>query len=600
VKTISIKKRLALGTVVAVAAGLLTTVSTTTANAAAATWSDGSSQLVQWLSNDASGAPTLGTSSVGLIGTSFTAQTGSAPASGVMLASGRLAFNVQIANGVARDTYVVTGGQIIGAAAVQPGTSGTVSVSVNTDGSKVDVYESVIGVGTLGGAQLLIAPTVAAGGVIQIMRYTGVSAQYAADTSPTFRAVVSIAASSTAGGYSSSNSYAVLNAVAASTQAGSGATVDNIAGFVAPNGYIGGLSFKIRDAYLQATAPGLLSVSSDNCYVGFTTSYPTNKSAYSAAYSSAAEGYVGVRQSVANTAATCSVTLSFDGTVVATKTIKFLGDVATANAVAVNVQSSDTAANNNDALAVAYSILYKDAAGNIVPTVSEANGSVDSGLNQYVTGVNAQSAPTFARSQIGKGQTGYLTCAAAGTASLVFKTTNAAGATIKSAPITVTCAPDAAQYSIKLDKDSYATGDIATITVHVTDSKGKSPVADVTQVQGTGLDTVSAPCATADIPTVASAAFSSLVAAPSCNDAPAGGVITYKAIVGQTAGTFQVAVNIPGYNSYGSPQTATIKVTAAAAAANPDITALVNVVGTLLTSFTKQISALIKALSKKK
>jgi len=679
VKTISIKKRLALGTVVAVAAGLLTTVSATTANAVgttvtatayaldvsagatsvqtatAATITKANSFVVGQLVTaagvvttngsigdgdylvtaasataftitettlsgnagaitvGASGAVTAGTitvlsgaitvednaangvasaaatSSTGVVAGSVVAQTASAPATAALLATGRL--DLSFAGTRARDTYVVTGGVIVGSS------SGANAV-VNSAGGSDKLETS----GTAGTYYMLIAPTVAAGGVITVTRYPGVTdtgTTWATNTAPDFRLNVAVVATATSGAYSAANSYAVLNAVVANNQSAGTATVDDVLGFVAPNGYVGGITFKIRDAYLQAASAGFLQVSSDNCYVGIDNSFPLLKSDFRATYSDATAHYVGVRQAAANTAATCAVTLSFNSTVVATKSIKFLGDVATANAVAVNVQSTDTLANNADALAVAYSILYKDAAGNIVPTVGEAAGSVDSGLNQYVTGVTGQSAPSFTRSQLGKGQTGYVTCAAAGTASLVFKTTNAAGATIKSAPITVTCAPDAAQYSIKTDKSSYSTGEIATITVTVTDKSGKSPVADVTGVDGNGLSSVAA-CTTANTPTVASAAFTALVSAPSCHDAPAAGVITYKAIVGQTAGTYQVAVNIPGYNSYGSAQTATVKVTAAAAAANPDITALVNVVGTLLTSFTKQISALIKALSKKK
>jgi len=65
VKTISIKKRIALGTVVAVAAGLLTTVAASTANAAvpagviATQWNSAGTE-VDWYSNNPTGVPVAG------------------------------------------------------------------------------------------------------------------------------------------------------------------------------------------------------------------------------------------------------------------------------------------------------------------------------------------------------------------------------------------------------------------------------------------------------------------------------------------------------------------------------------------------------------
>ena len=73
------------------------------------------------------------------------------------------------------------------------------------------------------------------------------------------------------------------------------------------------------------------------------------------------------------------------------------------------------------------------------------------------------------------------------------------------------------------------------------------------------------------------------------------GVLTYKLIVGQTAGSFPVVVDVPAVDAaHGKAQTAQITVTSQA---TDSVSQLVKVVGTLLTSFTKQIAALIKALA---
>jgi len=588
VKTISIKKRIALGTVVAVAAGLLTTVAASTANAAATLWSDGVNQRVDWLSNDASGAPSLGVSSVGLVGTAFTAQTGSAAASGVILASGRLAINVQIANSVARDTYVVSGGQIIGSAAVNPTgntTNGTVVTTVNTDGSKLDVNETVAATGTpitLGGAQLLIAPTVAAGGTISITRYTGVASQYAANSNPTFKAAVSVAASSVAGTVSTTKSFVYLNSPVAAGGTSAGVqTYDAADGFTVANGQSAPLRFSALDAYGVAATGGPLTYSSDNCVVGLNGTYSTVKSNYDAVTTS---GIIYASQAVANTATTCVVTISWSGTVLGTKTVKFLGDIASLTATSGGIQSTtDTAGNRTASL---LSVVAKDAAGNVVPA---ADAVIDSGSNAYVTTLDntGYTASTLARAVLGKGESTAWTCGGlTGSASIVLKVTNAAGATIKSAPVTLACGANADSYTIATDASSYAAGSIATITVTFKAADGSVPN-DVSGVSAVGK-----------VPTVSSGAFNGLVTTPTSADTSTNGVLKYKAVIGQTAGTFPVVVDVPAVDAaHGAVQTATITVTSTA---TDSVSQLVKVVGTLLTSFTKQISALIKALSKKK
>jgi len=597
VKTISIKKRLALGTVVAVAAGLLTTVSATTANAAGTgtLWSyTGTS--IKWFSNDANGVASVAANDVvgstGVISGAFTAETSSVAGSGALLASGRLGLSVITPAALVRDTIVITGGQVIGSA---NGSHGTLTVS--TDGTKVDVLADATGGGTSNG--LLIAPTVAAGGTITIQRYAGVASQYAGSATRTFNAAVSVVAASVAGTISTAKSYAYLDAYP--TPASN--AYDEASGFTIPNGGTQTIRFGAFDAFSVGATGGYLTYSSDNCYVGL-TSYSTSKSGIDtsvAPTSSYGAGTLYVSQAVANTATTCAVTISYAGTVIGTKTIKFLGDIATITATAAGIAGLSAADAATNKAAPVLSVIAKDAAGNVVPFL--ASPTIDSGANAYVTGgldykpngskpVGYYTGTNLVAALSGGGYAGSWLCGGstvgAGSASLVFKTTNAAGATIKSAPMTAACGASPYTYTFKMDKDSYSTGEIATITITFKDSKGGVP----NDVYAFGA---------VDKNVVTSGAFASLVTAPAVTDTSTNGVLTYKAIIGQTAGTFPVVVSVPDVNAAGgTDQTATIKVTAAAAAANPDITALVNVVGTLLTSFTKQISALIKALSKKK
>jgi len=624
VKTISIKKRLALGTVVAVAAGLLTTVSATTANAALSvnllSYTGGA---VTAQDNLSSGAPAKGVASSGLVESTFVAQTSTnGAATGVMLASGRLSLTIVGPTTVSatdvRDTIVVTGGAILDSSG--GGTNGAV-VAINTDGTRADLVTTATS--SAGDTySFLIAPTVAAGGTITIQRFTGITLGAAAAFSTAgalnFNGAISVVAAATTG-VSTAKSWAYLlapNTAATFPSAGdqatptgttwvstgwngtttSPATWDQVKGFIVPNGNVAGIQFAIHDAYgnAAAAANGFLSITSDNCYVALGSNYSTSKSYYSSSDSgdaATAARVVSVINATANTATTCATTISFNGSVIATKSIKFLGDIASVTAVTAGTASTTDSLNVGSKL---LSVTYKDAAGNVVPG---SDAAVDSGSNAYVTTIRTTTNyknSDYARWAAGKSGLYDWACGGvAGSASFVLKTTNAAGATIKSAPVTLKCSAAPYTYAIKMDKDTYATGDIATVTITFKSSDGSVPN-DVTVFGPTANSVSSGAFATSN---------SGYVTAPSGTaDTSTDGVLTYKMVIGQTAGSFPVVVSVPSLNANGvaTDQTATIKVTAAAAAANPDITALVNVVGTLLTSFTKQISALIKALSKKK
>jgi len=512
------------------------------------------------------------------------------------LASGRLALAVEIANTVSRDTYVVTGGQIIAANAITPTggtTNGTVAATVNTDGTKLDVNETVVATGapiTTGGAYLVIAPTVAAGGTISITRYVGVSTQYGANSNSDFKASVSVAASSAAGTVSTAKSSVYLGSpVAAGATSSYSNSYDAADGFTVNNGGAAVLHFTAVDAYGVAATGGPLTYSSDNCVVGLGGTYSTVKSNYDPTTTT---GYIYASQAVANTATTCVVTIAWSGTTIGTKTIKFLGDIASINVTVNGVEAVNTTATAAQGVSGVsgnglLSVNYKDAAGNLV-TGSEPG--IDSGTNATVN----QLLPTWVKTTqytianafgLNKSALYDWGCAgtSAGSASLVLKTTNAAGATIKSAPFTVACGLGPDSYAIATDKTTYATGEIATVTVTFKDKNGGVPN-DVT--------------AFSTINTVASGAFAGAVTGPSTSDTSTAGVIKYKYVVGQVAGTFPVVVDVPVVDAAsGKAQTATITVTSTA---TDSVSQLVKVVGTLLTSFTKQISALIKALSTKK
>ena len=611
-KTISIKKRLAAVTVLALAAGVMSSVAANATTGVYPVLSYNSYPDITYLAPDGTGAASLA-ASAGTISSAFTPQSSTAAAAGVMLASGRLAITVvapaSTATGtttvpaVVRDTLVVTGGQIInsagGSGTLVSGTYGAGTItSVSTDGTKIDLATNAVSATDVPGdtISLLIAPTVAAGGSITIQRFAAVSSQFGGSSVQSFIGNISVAATGATGAVSTSKSWAYLNAPSASPAVGAAITYDDATGFTVQNGYLGNIQFAIHDAYKNAVysgATGALQVSSDNCVVAIGSNYSTKKSIYVADAGDAAGQfrYISVAPAVANTATTCATTISFDGTVIATKTIKFLGDIATMTVAAGGVQAaSDTSSTYTNATTYSpnggaglLSVTYKDAAGNVVPGPVAA---VDSGSNAYVTtlaiGGWIHDNTDVARAIAGKSAAGSWICGgSAGSASLVLKVTNAAYATIKSAPVTLACGNAADSYTIATDKATYATGAIATVSITFKDANGAVPN-DVTAYAGN---------------TVASGAWATngYVVLPAGTDTSTSGVLTYKMVVGQTAGSFPVVVDVPAVDAaHGKAQTAQITVTSQATDA---VSQLVKVVGTLLTSFTKQIAALIKALA---
>jgi len=104
--------------------------------------------------------------------------------------------------------------------------------------------------------------------------------------------------------------------------------------------------------------------------------------------------------------------------------------------------------------------------------------------------------------------------------------------------------------------------------------------------------------------TIASGAISSTVAGPSstaAGETATAGKATYKYIVGQTAGTYSVAVDFPNVNNTTYSQAAlTYPVTVKSSSTTVTNAEVLAAVVQLIASINKQIAALQKALNKKK
>jgi hypothetical protein len=419
-----------------------------------------------------------------------------------------------------------------------------------------------------------------------------VAADYASES---VRLTVSIVAATTVGAFSASESF--IEVKNDTTTA-----ADNVDDKYASGGFyssatlaatmttransgIGYLNFVLKDGnknQLPATTV-LTATATGGCLVGFGGA-STRLGASAAGTYNGTSGYVSVAQAVANTPYKCVVTLAANGATIATRTFTLQGQVTklvVSDIVIAKAAASTTAALYVDA---------QDSAGNSVPDA--AVGPVTSTYNSSVTTISSS-----AGTNVMDGTALDVTCDAKGTnAALRLATVNASVATILSDAFSVSCAGSPVNYSASLDKASYAIGEVATLTITAKDSAGNLTW------DGVELgDSASAATASAKAVSIAGGPMTQVGSIVS-TDSFTSGVKKYKFTVGGiSAGSFQLVVDLPRWNSTTYSQTAqtvAYKVTAAAdsGVSNADV---LKAIVSLIASINKQIAALQKALLKR-
>ena len=350
------------------------------------------------------------------------------------------------------------------------------------------------------------------------------------------------------------------------------------------NGVQGFLNFNLKDANDNqlATTNALTATATGGCLVGVDTTTQIGTS--SSALYDGAGGYVSVGQAVANTPYKCVVTLALNGVVIATRTFVLQGQVTKL------VVSDQVIAATGVETTGAFYVDAQDASGNSVPDVTIA--AVSSTYNASVTGVSVP-----ATTEVTAGTPGSVTCDAKGTnAGLKLYAVNASVALVYSDAFSMSCAGSAVNYTASLDKASYAIGEVATLTITAKDSAGNLTY------DGRELgNSTSAATATANAVSIAGGPMTQVGSIVS-TDSFTSGVKKYKFTVGGiSAGSFQLVVDLPRYNSTTYSQTAqavAYKVTASAdgGVSNADV---LKAIVSLIASINKQIAALQKALLKK-
>jgi hypothetical protein len=626
----TLRKRISLTVVTALAAGVLTSVagtsvanahggspSTSASNVRASTGTPNASLFVAE-SNSTSGAAVIGVAANGPVVVSEAAKS-----------LGLLAKDTS--SGIAQTATVLAGGALSLYANISTSVGWVVSGGTLGSGAGTTTYGQdlksafILGSSATAAAIIWTAPSTA--GTYTIASYANtvassdgtntVSLATPSGGSLSGRITVSVVAASAGGTYSPI--YSVCNTSTITTRPSLGSTisvgeanVDSAA--TVTNGGTWYINMRLADGYTAPLDNGNMVVTATN---GAFVNYSEGGTAVAGtgstvvAFANARDaanpligGSVTVTQPVANAPITTTVTVSYNGTTVCTKTVSIRGEVAkiaVSNIITQDLGGSDGIANTSwiddtSGRAGLFTVLATDSAGNQVATTPStgaigtwASSAASLAGQTIISSVTVDNSATATSSTSpSRYSTGKYTCGAVAgevkTVKLTF--TNAGSATVvTSDAFTLRCADDPYTYTASWDKASYVQGEIATLTVKFLDSKG---FAANNKAGATGSWTGSTPMLQA---------ISATGAAPVLDNA---GTKTYTYSVGGntaiTAGSYVSVIDFSSLTA-GTKQTPSYKVsTGGDATTNADV--LKSIVA-LIASINKQIQALQKLILKR-
>jgi hypothetical protein len=615
----TLRKRIALTATTALFAGMLSvastpvasaavlhsgTVGTTTANALLTEATDTSTYVATTQNTGGqSAAATVGLGtianipvaarSVGLLAkdtSTGTAQTATARTGGVLSIYGLATSTTSI---------IVTGGSLSGATS-----TGAASV-VYADPASAVLFTNAQTQTATGIAALWTLPTTAG---------TYTLTKYFANSTATPNATTGLA-QGTLGGQitvtvvatSAGSTYNAANSVCFTKTTTAVATSDSTSSFLT-NGSSWYIGFALKDAYEAALATGNLIVTSSGGGIvnigadGSALAAGTATTAVLAATGAAHQ--VRVDQPTAGVPLTTTITISYNGTTVCTKTVSIAGVASTVTVskvatgdigtttVNANWLSDPAGVGTGGARSGHYYVQLKDSAGNIVTPASASEFSMDPATTTTtVTAltVNAFVATSTSSSSTYSSSVGTFTCGpVAGSSSVKLRHTSAAtGVTISSPAFTARCADNPYTYTVSTDKAAYSQGEIGTMTVSFLDSKGNK----ANSVVAVGAATMIMPMLTIVTATGAATALTD-----------ANGDIKYTFTVGttsgMTAGTYSGIVDFTALTDVAATKaTPTYKLTTGGdTTTNADV--LKSIVA-LIASINKQIQALQKLILKR-
>ena len=331
----------------------------------------------------------------------------------------------------------------------------------------------------------------------------------------------------------------------------------------------GYVNVRAMDAYAaQLSTSGVIQATATNGAVVAWDAAPSTQ--VNTAAKTGTSGVLYVVQGTANEnkPVNTTITITFNGVTLATKSIAFSGRAASISVTGVDIALS------NGARTGTYDFVVKDSAGNQLAGVTPTADSTKYTSQVTAVSVGGSSSATAV-------QTGGWTCAATSGSSIVrIKHVLSDLSEIYSNEFVAACGLGVNKYTASLDKNSYVPGEIATLTISSTDLNG-AKVADTSTV-GSGV--------------AISGGGMTAVAAPTSADTFAQGVKTYKFTVGNVNGAYNMIVDLPAYVATDAAKTVSYKI-ADGATSNADV---LNGIVALIASITKQIEQLQLMIAPKK
>ena len=533
----TLKNRIAVVAVSALTAGLLTVVSVPAASAAGTAITGQASTLILATTTDLDGSPVAMTnnmtvaadqtfSSTGFVAdtraTSLTTTGGiyvdsSNTATANVLPGAQISFR---AKGSETDTdglaVVVTGGTLSLMTATSS-TTVTWGTSSGLNSARTVGYVDQSTVATAASTNAIsgmLTVSAAVGSTATISVYNGASvASTATATAGTYIGgfTLTVVGSDAVGTLSTADSYVTQQACMANSSSGTAGTNTFNTTSSCANGTVGVVYLDLNDVYGSPILTGTVTatVSSGAVVGSLTNAAGATVNSASAAFSSLNDTSDGLmwfyaKQPTANIAGSTTMTITYNGSVIGTHTIKWNGDVATLVVDTVNscktlsTNQADASETNVGKACVVYNA--KDAAGNNVtyavkPTLESATGAIvgasvtTTTTDSYASGYNMTMNTTY-----GYGVTTLVipNNSLSGAGAYVLKLTNAAGVGIKSQEVKVTVSRGSTNsFTASWDKAAYKFGEIATLTIGIKDAYG-NPMATGTTLGSLGalvLDT---------------------------------------------------------------------------------------------------------------
>jgi hypothetical protein len=579
--TKTLRKRIALATVVALGAGIF---SATAAHAAITPVAGGTlsgtlgSATTTIYDNGTTGAGSA-TASIGLlawdVSNGLQAQTATLLSTGKIAVGGYTASNT--GTGSNPENITVTGGTIVAATAtglnsVTPTISGTSlakATSAGTSGAAANTDRTILN------AQ--IAPNAGVTSM-SISIYDG-----ATSTTPVANIVVTITPTSSYNKFSAAKSSVYWGD-------GSGDTVVDDATSANSNKADAGIlagTVNLKDAYgnALASASGLLTATASSGAVvnlGSASTPGSGNVAYSGGSGALSDAIsFNVQQATAHAGWSGTVTFAVDGVVFATKSGTISGEVAKVKVTTAGFAGGVTT--NASTTSPIATIDFYDAAGNYVYPTSGVT-AVSSTLGTVVSSVSVVSGHYPTSSQLGVLQ--VIGSSKGVQKGLQVQYANASGSVITSNAFDIAIGGDPDTYTASWDKATYRRGEIATLTIKVVDTKG-NPATAYTAFGGS-----------TETPTVSNAPGAAVVSPAYGDVADSGlGIKQYKFVVSVDDGDYSAVISLPKLDKAdGAAQTAAFSVASQGTSLNDVLKGIVS----LIASINKQIAALAKLVTKKK